>query len=212
MQIRQRHFWLLLVAAPLCSAHEWQLGVAGGYGFPMDVTVTNRSGEAKTGFKPGFAVGAVGSHELYRSVSGEFRYTYRDSDLKVSSGGTEATFRGVAHAIHYDVLVHTRPKGAALRPFFAGGMGIKVYRGTDRESAYQPLNTFVLLTKTQQVVPLVSAGAGLKYAISPHTSLRIEFRDYITPFPKDVIAPAPGAKIGGWVHDLVPMLGISFSF
>jgi len=37
-------------------------------------------------------------------------------------------------------------------------------------------------------------------------------RDYITPFPNKVIAPAPGAKVGGWLQDFVPMFGVSWTF
>jgi len=103
----------------------------------MDVTVTNRSGEARLDSSQASPWVLLAATNLYRSVSGEFRYTYRDSDLKVSSGGTEATFR-VLHTLSTMTFWCTRGQGAALRPFFAGGMGIKVYRGTDRESAYQP--------------------------------------------------------------------------
>jgi len=42
--------------------------------------------------------------------------------------------------------------------------------------------------------------------------VRAEFRDYITPLPKLVITPVPGAKVGGWVHDFTPLGGIGFSF
>lgn len=42
--------------------------------------------------------------------------------------------------------------------------------------------------------------------------LRLEFRDYITPFPSDVVAPAPGARIKGWLQDFVPTVGISVRF
>ena len=31
-------------------------------------------------------------------------------------------------------------------------------------------------------------------------------------FPKDLIAPAPGAKFGSLLHDFVPMVGISYEY
>jgi hypothetical protein len=48
--------------------------------------------------------------------------------------------------------------------------------------------------------------------LGQHAFLRTEFRDYVTPFPKKVITPATGAKVSGWLHDIVPMVGIGFSF
>ena len=37
-----------------------------------------------------------------------------------------------------------------------------------------------------------------------------EIRDYFTPFPKELITPAPGAKIGSFLHDIVPMVAIGY--
>jgi hypothetical protein len=42
--------------------------------------------------------------------------------------------------------------------------------------------------------------------------LQAEFRDYLTPAPKQVIAPVGASKLGGWVHDFVPLVGLSFGF
>jgi hypothetical protein len=46
--------------------------------------------------------------------------------------------------------------------------------------------------------------------LSHRLFLRAEFRDYITAFPASIIAPAPGAKFGSILQDLVPMAGISY--
>jgi len=51
-----------------------------------------------------------------------------------------------------------------------------------------------------------------KYAIRPRVLLRIEVRDYFSRFPTRVIAPAPGSHLAGWLHDVVPMVGITFVF
>jgi hypothetical protein len=34
----------------------------------------------------------------------------------------------------------------------------------------------------------------------------------VTPFPKEVITPAPGMKAGRLLHDIVPMVGISYEY
>ena len=47
--------------------------------------------------------------------------------------------------------------------------------------------------------------------ISQHVQLRFELHDYATPFPKQVVAPNQGAKVGGWLMDFVPSVGISYT-
>jgi hypothetical protein len=193
-------------------AQVWEVGGAGGAGFVRGLNVTGPAGTATTGFQPGWAVGAVAGQTFYPRLSGELRYTYQRSALKLSSGGSETTFGGDAHAIHYDLLWHFRTDRPTVRPFVAGGAGIKLFRGIGKEAAYQPLNQFAYLTHTQQVEPLISAGGGVEIALKPTVRLRIEFRDYVTPFPDQVIAAAPGMHIHGWLHDIVPLVGISYVF
>ena len=53
-----------------------------------------------------------------------------------------------------------------------------------------------------------SVGAGIKFALSRKVYLRTEFRDYITAFPKEIIAPAPGTSYGRLLHDFVPMVSV----
>lgn len=201
---------LLLAAA--AAAQEYEVGVSGGLGFALNPTVTNASGSGKAGFKYGLAAGAVAGNDMYERLSGEMHYLYRVSDLKVTGGGQEAYFSGEAHLIHYDLVYHSADRDAKVRPFLAGGGGIKVYRGTGNERAFQPASTYALLTRTQELKPLVSAGGGVKVALTETLHLRLEIRDYITPFPKEVVAPAPGARIKGWLHDFVPTAGIAVKF
>jgi len=92
------------------------------------------------------------------------------------------------------------------------GGGMKLFRGTGQEQAYQPLMQYGYFTRTQVVKPMGSFGAGMKYALTPRLILRTEFRDYITPFPTELIAPAPGAKFGSILQNFVPMVGISYLF
>jgi hypothetical protein len=185
--------------------------VTGG-GFTNGVTVTNATGTASAGFDKGLAFGAVLGQNLYPRVSGELHYAYNVSDLRVSSGGQSAAFKGLAHSMHYDILFHTGRARSRVQPFAAAGGGLRVFRGAGTESAYQPLSGFALLTKTSQWVPMATFGGGIKYAIRPRVLLRVEVRDYFSRFPTHVIAPAPGSHLAGWLHDVVPMVGISFVF
>lgn len=205
-------FALFIAALPACFAQEWEIGAVAGFGVPRDATVTSPAGSGKAGFKEGIAAGAIFGHNMYERLGGEIRYTYRFSDLKVSGNGQEAEFDGETHAIHYDLLYHFADTGEKIRPFVAGGGGMKIFRGVGTEHAYQPAKDFALLTKTQQIEGMISAGAGVKVAVSERWSVRVEFRDYITQFPKEVVAPAPGAKISKWLHDFVGMVGVTYTF
>lgn len=199
-----------VAAMPAVAQESWELGVAGGYGVYRNVTATNATGEASVGFKPGIAFGAVAGNEISSWFGGEIRYTYRQNDLKASSGGTEVRFDGDSHVLNYDFLFHLARKPAAVRPFLAAGAGVKIYRGTGRPSAVQPLSSFVALTATTQTVPVASVGVGVKARLSDLLLLRVEVRDFASIFPDEVVAPVPRARVRGWLHDIVPMVGLSF--
>jgi hypothetical protein len=92
------------------------------------------------------------------------------------------------------------------------GGGLKGYFGTGKEVAYQPLVNVAIPTATRQWQPVLTAGAGVKWSIGQRTILRVEVRDYVTPFPKDVLLPSPGNKVSGWVHSFLPSFGISYLF
>jgi len=205
-------FLCTLGLAAIGQAQEWEIGGIAGAGFMNGLNIATAAASATTGFKSGGAFGAFAGSNLYTHLSGEIRYTYQMSDLKLSSGSTEVGFNGVSHAIHYDLLYHPAGRRSKLQPFVAAGAGVKLYRGTGKEQAYQPLSNFAYLTKTQDLRPLMTAGGGIKYRISGHLLFRAEVRDYITPFPNKVITPAPGAKVSGWLQDFVPMFGLSYIF
>jgi hypothetical protein len=213
MRILARSLFMLAAAAAGCFAQQWELGFNGGGSLVRGLPVATSTSTATAGFQSGGAFGAFLGQNLYRYIGGEIRYDYIMSDLKIKSGGTEATFTGVTHAVHYDVILHTAASDRPTQFFVAFGGGMKVFRGTGREAAYQPLSQFVYLTKTQSIKPMLSVGGGMKYRISRRAFLRTEVRDYITPFPEEVITPAPGAKITGHaLHNFVPMVGLSFEF
>ena len=203
---------LFFLAAAGAFAQQWEIGGVAGGSFLPGVSITGVSGSATAGFEPGVSAGVFVGQNLYRHISGEVRYNFLQSNLKLSSGGTTATFSGNAHAVYYDVLFHTARRESRAELYAAVGGGMKVFVGTGKESAYQPLSQFAYFTKTHAVKPMLSAGGGVKFRLSPHMNLRMEVRDFLTPFPKDVITPAPGSKIGALLHDIVPMVGLSYQY
>ncbi len=112
--------------------------------------------------------------------------------------------------MHYDLIWHTTRGESRVQYFAAVGGGIKLFRGTGTEQAYQPLSQFGYFTKTQAVKPMLSIGGGLNYQLTPKLFLRAEIRNFITPFPTQIITPAPGVKFGSVLNNLAPMIGINY--
>jgi len=200
----------LAALAVSCFGQQWEFGGSGGAGFLSNVNVSSPAGSATAGFQSGGAFGGYFGQNLYPHWSGEIRYMYLQNDLHISSGGTNATFSGNAHVVHYDILYHTNRKGSKMQAFVAVGGGMKLFRGTGAPQAYQPNYQFGYMTNTTQLKPMGDAGAGVRFELRPRVYMRLEFRDYITPFPEKIIAPAPNAKFGKILNDFVPMASISY--
>jgi hypothetical protein len=203
---------LLAAAAAGGFAQQWEFGVAAGYSQAPSIPVTASAGTATTGFAPGGAFSVFLGQNQGRFLSGELRYSYIMGDARIQSGGASTTFAAVSHEVHYDLLLHTSNK-SRVQLFVAIGGGVKVFDGTGVPAAYQPLMQYAYLTQTRTLKPMGSVGAGIKWGITKRVLLRTEVRDYITPFPTEVITPAQGATFGRTImHDFVPMVGLSFAF
>jgi hypothetical protein len=193
-------------------AQKYEIGFAGGGSFYNSNTVTNPKGNADAGFDSGWAAGVSVGSNMYSHLGGELRYSYLHNDAKLTSGAASATFGASAQVIHYDLLFHTASVGSKIRPYIAGGGGIKYYRGTGKEVPFQPLSDIALLTKANEIKGLISVGAGVKVALTQRTIFRVDVHDYITPFPTKVITPAINSKASGWFNNIVATAGISFAF
>jgi hypothetical protein len=201
---------LWLVSAPFCAAAD--LGVLGGFGTATSMTATAGGSSASAGFQPGAGVGALLGDDQTNLLGGEVRYLMLFDNLKISQGGTQATFSGRSQLIHYDVLFHFRPRRSPVRPFLAAGGGVRWIEGTGAQQVYQPLSEYALFSQTREIVPLISAGGGVKFRVSSKVSLRMEVRDYISPHLTKVIAASPGATLHGWINEFVPLAALTFTF
>lgn len=213
MKIVQVLFASAAVLVPSALAQSWEVGGGVGGGFYTSQDVTTSTGSASAKLQTGLAGGAWLGNNLSGHWSGELRYEYQMGGLSLSSGGTNVTFGAHTQQFHYDVMWHATPSESRIRPYVSVGAGVKLYNGTGAQMAYQPLSNYALLTQQQDLTPLVSAGGGIKFQISQHVQFRVDVHDYLTPFPKNVITPNIGAKIGGWgwLQDFVPMVGISYT-
>ena len=205
-----RSILVLTVAAAASFAQQWEFGGSAGGGFLNTVPVSAGAGSATAGFKSGAAFGGFVGYNQSQHIGGELRYGFLQSNLSLKSGGSEASFSGVSHVVHYDLIFKTMRHKNKIQLFAAVGGGLKVFRGTGKEAAYQPLSQYGYFTRTQELKPMASVGGGVKFALTRNLFLRTEFRDYITAFPKDVIAAPAGVKYGSLLHDFVPMVSIVY--
>jgi len=208
-------FQMLLVGSAVLAssalAQSWEVGAGVGGGFYTSQTVNSPAGSASAKIQTGLAGSAWLGNTWQGHWSGELRYDYGMGDLALSSGGTTAAFSARTQQFHYDIAWHATSSESRIRPYVAVGAGVKLYQGTGAQVAYQPLSNIALLTQQQDLTPLVSAGGGVKFQLSPHVQIRLDVHDYLTPFPNKVITPNVGAKVGGWLQDIVPMIGISYT-
>jgi hypothetical protein len=200
---------LLLGSIPVL-AQKWEYGGGAGFGFYTSHDITSPGGTANAKINSNLAASAwLGNHNGEK-WGGELRYNFQRGDLRLKQNSTEATFGAQAHSMHYDFLYHFSSQEASVRPFVAFGGGIKIYQGTGQEQLVQPLSRVALLTKAQDLVPMVSVGAGFKVQLKENVQLRVDVHDFLTPFPKEVIVPN-GGSISAWINDIVPMVGLSFT-
>jgi len=196
--------------APSALAQKWEIGAGVGGDFYTSQTVSNPLGNADASLSKGVAFSAWLGNNTGNVLGGELRYDFEKADLNLSGSGTNASFGAHTQAFHYDFLFHFAPPESPVRPFVSAGGGVKVFSGTGTEAEVQPLSTVAFLTKTSQIEGLISVGGGLKWTVGHSASLRLEVHDYISPFPKNVIALAAGSKVSGLLQDFVASVGVSF--
>jgi hypothetical protein len=201
---------LSLACALACSAQQWEIGAAAGYGTYRNGTIFSPAGKARAGVRNRFAVSALMGEDMYAHMGGEVRYTYQDGDPFLSARGIKTNIEGQSHSFHYDALFHLRGRHEKIRPYVAAGIGVKVYVVSGPPNPRPPLGDIAVLTTHDQARPLVTGGGGVKLKLGHSVLLRLDFRDYITPFPKELIAPAPFNTARGFFHQFTPLIGISY--
>ncbi len=86
-------FLAIAVATPAAFAQKWEVGFGAGGSFLTSETITNPAGNADATRDPGLALSAWLDNNIGSGLfGGELRYDHEMGDLKLSSGGTSATF------------------------------------------------------------------------------------------------------------------------
>ncbi|WP_321477649.1 outer membrane beta-barrel protein [uncultured Paludibaculum sp.] len=200
---------MVTLLSSVAYGQRWEVGAGGGASFYNAKTLTTTSGDISAKFKPGYSfsgyLGQIGGR-----LGGEVRYSYMSNEMELAGLGKSYTMSGRSQAIHYDVHIYfNKNQEAKIRTYVLAGGGIKQFSGTGSTVPYQPLGNLAVLTNTSQWKPLVTAGAGVRVALSPHMQLRGEVRGYFTEMPTDVITPVSGS-LGGWLFDIAPTVSVSY--
>lgn len=194
------------------AAQKWEVGAAGGGSFYTSNDVEKGNSSVKASFEPGFVASFFVSQEMGRHWGGDLRYDFARNNAKLDGAGGKATFGAQSHSIHYDFLLFFSPAGNKTRAFISFGAGIRQFRGTGNEGTTQALSEYALLTKSSDTTPMASVGVGVKFRVGKNSNVRIEVKDYITPQPTKVITPNRGASLSGWIHNFLPMVGVTYVF
>ena len=184
----------------------------GGYGWYANPSIVNANGSIQASFAPKGVMGGVFGQNMYEHFGGEVRYLFQFGGPQLQSQGGHVSSTGYTNLLTYDVLFHMTNREAKVRPYVAGGAGIKIFTGNDLRSIGQPLAGFALLTPATQVEPVISAGGGVKYMLSKHAVLRLEFRTYMSPPPDEIFRPTRASNMRGWIYNFVPLGGVSYVF
>ena len=165
------------------------------------------AGVASAVIGPRYALDAKIGRRFLERFAVEAAYSFQDGDYEIASGGRKTAFDAHTHAIHGDVSAYLRRSSQALRPYLVVGTGAKFYQGIEQPHP-RPLNEFGGFRQGVDARALLTFGAGVEWTFGPHLALRLDARDYATPFPASAIVPATGSNLGGWIHDFVPILGM----
>lgn len=194
------------------EAQPYEVGANIGYGIYRDGTIYSSEGTAQAGIRNRFAAGIVLGNDFADYVSAEFRYLYQDGHPYLEAPGVRTDIQGNSDALTIDFLFHFQKRERRLRPFLAGGAGAKEYIVAGPAPYPQPIPQIASLTTNDVWKTAFSVGGGIKFRVIDHMLLRVEFRDYITTFPRQEIVPAPHNTARGIFEQFTPLFGVSYTF
>lgn len=204
-----RYLALLSLCSAFSPAADWQATAAAGFGRYHPAGFSTTAGNAEAGIGARYVLNAAAGRKIGERFAVEGAWTFQDGDFEIASGGRKTAFDANTHAIHADLIGYLLRPQRKLRPFVVGGVGAKFYHGIEIPGP-RPLAEFGSFRDGVDTRPLLTFGGGVEWTLSAHWSVRVDLRDYATPFPNSVIVPAPGGSLTGWLHDFVPVLGVTF--
>jgi opacity protein-like surface antigen len=203
---------VLIFFAGAAFAQRYEIGAEIGYGIYRDGTIFSGSEAAQAGIRNRFAAGILIGEDFSEYVSGEYRYLYHDGHPFLQAPGVNTDIQGQSHTLTAEMLFHFKKREHRWRPFLAGGAGGKEYVIAGPAPSPQPIPQIASLTTNDVWKAVFGVGGGVKFRVVPHMLLRVEFRDYLTTFPRQQIVPAPNNTARGIFQQFTPLFGVSYTF
>jgi opacity protein-like surface antigen len=202
--------WVLL--AGTAFGQQYEIGADVGYGIYRNGTIFSGSETVQAGVRNRFAAGIVLGDEFSNYVSAEIQYLYHDGHPFLQGAGVKSDIQGNSEALTYSLLFHLQKRQRRLRPYLEGGVGAKGYIIAGPAPFPQPIPQVASLTTNDVWKVAFSPGGGVTWRPGPHVLLRVEFRDYLTTFPRQQIVPAPHNTARGIFQQFTPLFGASYTF
>lgn len=210
--VRLRFAAAAVLFVTAAGAQNWELGGIAGYGFYHNGSITGASGTQQAGITDRIVAGGVICEDLFEHLSGEARYLYGGGHPFLSMPGFRTEMDGRTHTLTYDALFHLRERAQRLRPYLAAGIGGKGYEATGPGPSQRSAPQTGGLVHTTQWTVVADFGAGVKYRLNKNVVVRVEFRDYLSPLPDQLIVAPRNGSISGILHQFTPLAGLSYSF
>jgi hypothetical protein len=208
-----RRFWAFVLFAGVAGAQGYEIGANIGYGVYHDGSIFSADGTAQAGILNRFAAGIVFGDEFSDYVSAELQWLYHDGHPYLTFQGTRTDIQGNSEALTYNFLFHFKKvEGSRWRPFLEGGAGAKEYVIAGPAPNPQPAPQIATLTTNDVWKMVFVPGAGVKLHVIKHMDMRVEFRDYLTTFPRQQIVPATHNTARGVFGQFTPLFGMSYVF
>jgi len=204
----------LLIGAVFAAAlfgQTYEIGANIGYGFYQNGTIFSPQETVQAGIHNRFAAGIDLGYEFSDYVSEQFSYLYHDGHPFLKGPGVNTDIQGQSHALTIEALFHFQKRDRRFRTFVAGGAGSKGYVIAGPEPFPQPIPQVASLTTNDVWKVTFSVGGGLTYILRKHMLIRVEFRDYLTTFPRQQIVPAPHNTARGVFQQYTPLFGVSYT-
>jgi hypothetical protein len=205
-------YCVIILFATAAWAQQYELGADVGYGTYRNGTIFSAAGTAQAGILNRFAGGIVFGDEFSDYVSAELQYLYQDGHPFVRYAGTRTDIQGNNFALAYSFLFHFTRQERRWRPFLEGGMGAKDYVIAGPEPNPQPIPQIANLTTNDVWKVVFVPGGGIQFHAIQHLDVRLEFRDYLTTFPRTQIVPAANNTARGIFQQFTPLFGVSYVF
>lgn len=201
-------------------------------GQTLELSAANR-------ISPGFALGGMVTLNSHRWVSHELGFGYQRGQFQMDLQGVtdfaEQQTGYLTRQVGYNTLVYLRPPESRWRPYFAGGPVLQLAHLTDApfEKArglfrfgLNNVGMFKAAYNFGSAAPLegggifqlgLQMGAGLKYRLTEHWTLRLDYRNTCSP-PPDLIRKSlppqimPDHSSRGRIAQQRLSLGFAFTF